>query len=90
MCVLPGMSIDLGATFSTPQQCLDATLATTGCGDSIMWSAQYNYAWGCSCCTPDGADGGVADLSWAVYKGNAAVFRGASSPNSDPGYDTAV
>lgn len=57
----------LGTDFSTPGECLMHAKETAGCGNTIMWSDSYNYAWGCRCCAEAGALGGSVNVNWAVY-----------------------
>merc|ERR1712106_98128 len=57
---------NLGTGFKTPQQCLAAAVADSGCGSSIMWSDSYNYSWGCRCCVP-GATYTKHNL-WDIYQ----------------------
>merc|ERR1712021_84529 len=57
---------NLGTGFKTPQQCLAAAVADSGCGPSIMWSKSYNYAWGCRCCVPGATY--TKHNNWDIYQ----------------------
>merc|ERR1711956_144032 len=57
---------NLGTGFKTPQQCLAAAVADSGCGSSIMWSKSYNYAWGCRCCVPGATY--TKHNNWDIYQ----------------------
>jgi len=42
---------NLGKTFTTAAQCMEAAKADSGCdGNEIMYSVMYNKYWGCTCC----------------------------------------
>ena len=43
---------NLGTTYTTPEECGAAAVMESGCPSPkiIMFSAEYNYAWGCRCC----------------------------------------
>mmetsp|Transcript_12949 Transcript_12949/g.19794 ORF Transcript_12949/g.19794 Transcript_12949/m.19794 type:complete len:345 (+) Transcript_12949:394-1428(+) len=58
---------NLGTSFSSPEECAVAATNEPGCGSSFMYSDNYGYAWGCRCCTHDGAAGGGANNNWDLY-----------------------
>ena len=44
---------NLGTTHTTPAQCATAAMQDARCHSlgTVMFSHNYNYAWGCRCCT---------------------------------------
>merc|ERR1712110_982030 len=64
---------NLGTHFTSPNECAAAAAAVPGCGSSIMYSEPFGYAWGCRCCTPDGAAGGQDNNNWDLYSFDSAV-----------------
>ena len=47
---------NLGTHFANPHECMAAAMSTPGCGRAVMWSIEYNWAWGCRCCTEGGTN----------------------------------
>ena len=64
---------NLGTRFSTVDECISAADKHASCGDTamfgVMWSSQFNEAWGCRCCRA----GGPADTERALAMSNPAV-----------------
>ena len=73
---------NLGTGFDTVDACLEVALRTDGCGDSIMWSEPYNWAWGCRCCT--NSEGGGANSNWAVWTWHRSPPPRPPSPPPSP------
>jgi len=65
---------NLGTSFSSPDQCAAAALENPDCsGHEIMWSTNYNYAWGCRCCMihkecESDEDRYYTNPNWSVYQ----------------------
>ena len=70
-------SKNLGAGFSTPEECMAAAASDSGCtGQEIMWSDSYSYSsssWGCRCCSenptckPDYSSY-QSNSNWDIYR----------------------